>query len=108
MALSLYGPYYRVKSPSQTEEDLEKQLQNKEIWGQAPRNIFRSDIPKVKAFAEPPKNSNAKGVKFWTTIPPDSGGIPGQPTWSGDRKGVRIEDSYAKIKVINIIPFGTW
>ena len=104
---SLYGPYYRIKSPSQTEEDIRTQLQSKEIWGEAPRNIYGSDIPKVKAYSESPEGKNIKGVMFWTTVPPDSGGIPGKPTWSGEREGVRIEDGYAKIKVINIIPFGT-
>ena len=107
LALSLYGPYYRIKSSSQTEEDIRKQLQSKEVWGEVPRNIFKSDIPKVKAYSNPPEGKNIKGVMFWTTVPPDSGGIPGKPTWSGGREGVRIEDGYAKIKVINIISFGT-
>lgn len=100
-----YGPYYRVKSSSQTEEDIKQQLESQEIWGGAPRNVYQSNIPKVKAYSEKPKN--AKGVEFWTTVPPDSGGVPGKPTWSGGREGVRIEDGYAKIKVVKITPFGT-
>ena len=103
----LYGPYYRIKSSSQTEEDMEKQLESKEIWGGVPRNIFSSDIPKVQAYSQKPQGKNVKGIAFWTTVAPDIGGIPGQPTWSGEREGVKIEDGYAKIPVKKIIPFGT-
>ncbi|MBE9045109.1 hypothetical protein IQ255_11960 [Pleurocapsales cyanobacterium LEGE 10410] len=97
--------YYRVCSPSQTDEDIEKQLKSKEVWGKPPRNYNQSDIPKVKAYSKRPQGRNIRGIKFWTDIPPDPGGIPGQPTWSGGREGVRIEDGYAKMKVIKISLF---
>ena len=46
-------------------------------------------------------------MKFYTTIPPDKGSVPGQPNWSGGQPGVRIEDGIAKMKVtkIEIYPY---
>ena len=99
------NPYYRICSPSQTDEDIKKQIESREVWGKAPRNYNQSNIPKVKAYSKKPKGRNIRGIKFWTDIPPDPGGIPGQPTWSGGTEGVRIEGDYAKIKVTKIILF---
>ncbi len=97
--------YYRVCSPSQTDEDIQKQIESGEIWGKAPKNIYHSNIPKVKAFSKRPKGRNARGIMFRTDIPPDSGGVPGQATWSGGRNGGRIEGKYAKMKVAEISRF---
>jgi hypothetical protein len=98
----VYGPYYRVKSPSQTEEDIEQQIQKKEIWGKVPRNFLASHIPKVKAYTEWRFGEEATGIIFWTNVAPDKGGVPGKPTWSGNREGVKTEGEFAKIKVIKI------
>lgn len=53
-----------------------------EIWGQSPRNIFNSHIPKVKAY-DGFLPSGTNGVEFWTNVAPDVNGIPGKPIWSG-------------------------
>ena len=85
-----YGPFFRVITPTQTEEDIEKQLQSKEIWGKPPRNIYSSDIPKVQAFTEEmPGVKKNQGIKFTTDVPP----------------GVKIEDGYAKLKVLTIVRY---
>ena len=98
-----YGPFFRIITPTQTEEDIEKQLKNKEIWGKPPRNIYQSDIPKVKAYTKDlPGIEEKEGIKFTTEILPDSSSPPGQAYWSGEREGIRIEDGYAKIKVLTI------
>ena len=98
-------PYYRVKSPSQTDEDIEKQIKTKEIWGAKSRNFNRSHIPKVKAYTEWRWGKDTIGIVFWTDVAPDVGCIPGKPTWSGPREGVKVEDGYAKIKVTKIEKF---
>ncbi len=101
-----YGPFFRVITPTQTEEDIEKQLQSKEIWGKPPRNIYSSDIPKVQAFTEEmPGVKKNQGIKFTTDVPPDSGSPPGQAQWSSLNPGVKIEDGYAQLKVLTIVRY---
>lgn len=85
--------YHRLESPTQTSEDAEKQAATAEVWGYP--SIW-SDIPKVKAYAGhlPP---GKRGVEFRTAVPPDRGGAPGRPEWSGPRDGVRVERGVAKL-----------
>lgn len=98
-----YGPFFRFITPTQTEEDIETQLQSKEIWGKPPRNFYQSEIPKVQAYIKPMSGVNKnEGIIFTTDVPPDSCSPPGTAYWSGPREGVRIEDGYAKIKVLTI------
>ena len=64
------------------------------------RCIFQSDIPKVKAYdGELP--SGQTGIEFETEVKPDSGHVPGKPTWSvkPKRAGVVHDGDCAKIKV---------
>ena len=89
----MFGPFFRLKSPTQTFDVAKLQEQTGEMWGRAPRN---SDIPKVQAW-EGPLPEGKQGVEFYTDVAPDTGGAPGRPTWSGPRPGVRVEDDYAKI-----------
>jgi hypothetical protein len=62
--------YYRFLSPTQTVEDIEKQIESLEIWGQPAQNFYQSNIPKVKAFVGnlPP---GQKGIEFTTDVSPD-------------------------------------
>jgi len=100
--LEIYGPYYRFKSPTQTEEDTIKQLESKELWGKPVRG--NGIIPKVKAYtsAYPGVAEERQGIKFTTVVPPDRNLSPGQVFWSNGREGVQIEDGYAKIKLLTI------
>ncbi len=114
--LAKVSTYHRFISPTQTSQDLQKQIQSQEIWGQPARNVYQSDIPKVKAFVgKLPKGK--KGIEFTTDILPDPNTPPylattdilpdpNTPpylaTWSGERLGVRTEDGYAKLKVLTI------
>lgn len=96
--------YHRFISPSQTLEDIEKQVQSLEIWGRPARNLYQSNIPKVKAFiGKLPKNQN--GIEFTTDIPPDPNTPPHRVSWSGNRPGVKTENGYAKLKVLTIDVF---
>ena len=89
------GPYHRRESRTQTREDAAKQEASQELWGRAPRF---STIPKVQAYAgHLPEGT--RGIEFETDVPPDGGGVPSLPEWSGPRKGVRVEDEFAKIGI---------
>jgi len=73
-----------------------KQQASGEIWGRAARNVFASEIPKVKAY-EGPLPPGERGIEFVTDVSPDPYSVPGSPTWSGPRDGVVVEDGFAKI-----------
>jgi len=96
--------YHRFTSSTQTLEDIEKQIESLEIWGKAPNNVYKSDIPKVKAFiGKLPKGK--KGIEFTTDVPPDPNTPPYLATWSGNRPGVKTQDEYAKLKVLTVKAF---
>lgn len=54
-----------------------------ELKGNPPTNTYASDIPKVKAY-DGPLPEGKKGFEFKTSAKPDTGGKPGQLTWSGN------------------------
>jgi hypothetical protein len=93
----MFGPFHRL---TVSHDEVRNILQTGEIWGATPRNIFQSDIPKVKAY-EGPLPAGAVGIEFETEVPPDNGHVPGKPTWSAtpERPGVMCDGDYAKIKV---------
>jgi hypothetical protein len=97
--------YHREQSDSQTVKDAKAQIDSQEMWGGPARNFFRSHIPKVKAYPDAlPQDQNGirtkTGIEFSTDVEPDRNTKPGGVLyWSGERKGVRTEDEYAKIKV---------
>jgi hypothetical protein len=88
--------YYRLESPTQTEEKSCEQETSGELWG---RGAFGSPYPAVKAYGGPLPRGK-KGVEFTTEVKPDPRSFPGVPLWSGKRKGVRIEGEFAKIQVV--------
>ncbi len=95
------GTYYRLKTPTQTEEDIEMQIKSLEIWGKAAQNFYQSDIPKVKTYVGkiPP---GKEGIEFTTDVLPDGNTPPHLATWSGNRQGLVTEGDYAKLKVLTI------
>jgi hypothetical protein len=91
----MFGPYHRRIDPPDL---IEKIAKTGELKGSWPRNIFQSDIPKVKAFKGPlPKDT--RGFEFETDVPPDAGCPPDQAYWSDGRPGVTGESDFVKIKV---------
>ena len=74
-----YGPFHRLGGRPAL---LDKMQQTGEIWGRPARNVFASEIPKVKAY-DGPLPEGAQGVEFWTNTAPDGGSVPGKPTWAG-------------------------
>ena len=77
-----------------------------ELWGGPPQGFLASDMPKVKAFSGPLPNGKNRasdgrlGYEFTTDAVPDSGGVPGWPTWSGNRNGVKTVGDRAAIKAV--------
>ena len=91
----MFGPYYRVNDSNET---IHKIAQTGELWGKAPTGTFRSDFPKVKAYAGG-LPEGVTGFEFETEVAPDAGCVPSKPTWSNGRPGVIVEGNHAKIKV---------
>eukprot|EP00977_Amphora_coffeiformis_P013446 scaffold3529_cov271-Amphora_coffeaeformis.AAC.4 len=100
-----YGPFHRLRSPTQTDAIAHQQETSRELWGK-PRQY--SAIPQVQAYTGPLPFLSANtatttvataGLEFVTTTAPDTGTAPGHARWTGPRPGVWIEDGYAKIKI---------
>ena len=93
----MYGPFHRLGDSA---EVIRKIRDSGEIWGLPPRNYFRSEIARVKAYAGPLPDGEC-GVEFETEIPPDRGHVPNRPTWSvmPSRPGIAFDGTWAKIKV---------
>lgn len=88
--------YHRIGDPADV---IAKIGSSGELWGRVPRGFFQSDIPKVKAY-DGALPGEEQGFEFTSTVAPDPGGVPGKPTWSGPRPGVRVEGEFAKIACI--------
>ena len=91
----MFGPYHRLKSPTQTNDVAEMQQLVQEVWGRPRRD---SDIPQVQAY-EGELPNDAEGIEFVTATEPDSNTPPGHVRWTGPRGGVRVEDGFAKVPV---------
>src|SRR5688572_25026860 len=93
----MFGPFHRLTA---SQEEVQEVLDSGELWGTSPRNVFQSDIPKVKAY-DGRLPDGEMGFEFETGVRPDYGHVAGKPTWAAKpkRSGVRIEGDFAKIKV---------
>jgi hypothetical protein len=91
--------FHRKESPTQTPEVAKKMEESGELWGRAPQ---KSIFPKVQAY-KGPLPAGEKGIEFTTDAPIDDDKHPTYGQWSGNRDGVKTEDSadgeFAKIKI---------
>jgi hypothetical protein len=76
--------YHRIETTTQPANIVSIQRKSGRIRGYP---ALGSLIPKVKAY-EGPLPAGQKGIEFTTDVPPDDGGAPGRPTWSGARQGI--------------------
>lgn len=76
--------YHRLAGPTQPPTIVLVQQRTGRIRGYPARGRH---IPKVKAY-EGPLPEGKQGIEFTTDVPPDRGGAPGLPTWSGLRPGI--------------------
>jgi hypothetical protein len=77
--------YFRVHSPTQTDDDARRITETGRLRGRTPR--FGA-FPKVQAYRGPLPAATA-GIEFTTETPPDPQSPPGQASWSGPRTGVQ-------------------
>ena len=113
MTLSaILGPFKGLKLPSgkrseherkpiyhrhSGREEAEEVARSGELWGAPPRNVFRSDIPCVKAFADGLDNGD-DGYEFTTDIEPAYASRY-ERRWVAGSPGVAVENDLAKIPV---------
>ena len=88
------GPYHRVSSTSQSDDDVAKIVASGELWGTVARGGYG---PSVKAYIGP--LGNQLGIEFLTQVPHRKSGHPHIADWREGMMGVTIDGDYAKIKV---------
>ena len=96
-----YGPFHRVKGPTQSYEVALKQKASSEIWGRP--HAIGGKFPKVKAYmlplcaGEPPGTECAdeQGIEFATSVKPTVKAPSGLVYWDNARgivEGIRDVD----------------
>jgi hypothetical protein len=78
------GPYHRLKSPTQTLADTQRQEATGRICGKTHRG---GSVPSVKAYVGP-LPAGAEGVEFTTDVPPFPGTAPHLALWRRGSPGV--------------------
>jgi hypothetical protein len=96
LAISVYGPFHRKWSPTQTDDDVERVLQSGELWG-GPG--FGSDIPAVKAHVGPLPAGEA-GFEFYARVIPDNDAGSRIYWRRRDDGSVRQNDGMAKMPIM--------
>ena len=92
----LFGPFHRLASNTQTNEDAEKIEASGELWGRPPRG---SDVPQVQAYSGPLPEGRI-GIEFWTWIAPTPNSPPGRERWHPLlTRGVWYDEDWARIRV---------
>lgn len=97
--MSEYGPFHRIKSPTQTHDTAIKQRQSSEIWGRPIANVGL--YPKVKAYMLPlcegepthTQCADEQGIEFTTFVKPASKAPSGLVYWDNASRpveGIRI------------------
>lgn len=81
-----YGPFHRLRSPTQTDETAKLQLANGQVWGQQAR---WSSLLSVKAFRGPLPATEA-GIEFVTDTAPSPGSHPNLVFWYESAPGVTV------------------
>src|ERR1700719_1523274 len=93
---TLFGPFHRLSSPTQTAETARLQQQSSEIWGQA---AVHSRMPSVKAFYGRLLEGRS-GVEFYTPVRPTNIGLGNQGSpvyWYRGDPGVQdVNDEFVK------------
>lgn len=91
-----YGPYHRVRSTSQTDEDAYAIEASGRLWGKAPRG---SATPQPQAY-DGPLPDGTVGIEFYTDAAPHPGSAPGKIRWwPGDPGVVLLDDERGMIEI---------
>jgi hypothetical protein len=81
---TLYGPYHRLESPTQTMQVAGQQVLSGEIWGQSTQVSY---IPAVRAYRGP-LPPNRRGIEFMTGVAPHPNSHPTDVRWLLTTPGV--------------------
>ncbi len=96
LEISVYGPFHRKWSPTQTDDVIDAVLDTGELWGGPP---FGSDLPAVEAFAGPLPQRQS-GFEFYSRARPDNEAGP-RACWRRREDGsVRQNGGVAKMSVM--------
>jgi hypothetical protein len=80
--VTIYGPFHRINSTSQTDELAYLIEESGELWGKAP---FKSGgTPQPKAY-DGPLPAGKIGIEFTTTVAPHPNSPPGRVRWCRTR-----------------------
>jgi len=94
---SVYGPFWRsANARTQNLEGMRRIVESGELWGRAP--AF-SNIPAVQAYPGP-LPPNRQGFEFFAMRPPDDLFGPVAYWRERDDRSVRVEDDWAKVKIV--------
>ncbi len=96
---TLYGPYHRLESPTQTKTDASVQVMTGEIWGQS--TPF-SAIPAVRAYRNALPSTD-RGIEFYTYVKPHDDPHPTLVRWLKTTAGVQMKpNGFVAIPVVGI------
>lgn len=90
-----FGPFYRKRSNSQTDQVAEAMARSSQLWGRTHR--LGGWEPTVQAYVG--SLENRVGVEFFTYHPPRPGTPPDQAEWRPGMVGVRVDGEFAKIAI---------
>jgi len=94
--MTVYGPFHRLWSSTQSVETMRKVLRSGELWGRAPRYGLS---PAVQAYAGRLPDGK-QGFEFFAAVPPDRPFGP-QSYWRARLDGgVRGDHEWAKLRVV--------
>ena len=100
LAQTTYGPFHRLRSPTQTRQTADLQEKTGIIVGRRPR---WSQFPSVQAYIGP-LPSDAEGIEFFTTVKPTSSDHPYLVRWTtvDDKIAASIsgKDNFASIPIV--------
>ena len=89
-----YGPFHRVRSPTQSDKVACEIEVTGELWGRKRRGGAE---PVVQAYVG--SLGNQSGVEFFTLVEPYKDTPPGHAQWRIGMRGVRHDGDFAKIAV---------
>ncbi|WTL80298.1 RHS repeat-associated core domain-containing protein [Streptomyces sp. NBC_01518] len=100
---SLYGPFHRKGSPTQTADDAQAMVDSGELWGRTPRHGHE---PAAQAHRGPiPKDAPSGSLEFYTSIKPKAANrtAPGYVMWEAGEQDVKLfqvgDDEFASIPI---------
>jgi hypothetical protein len=91
-----YGPYHRLRSATQTEDDDWQQMLSGELWGRA--SSYTGGPRRAKAWRGT-LGPNDHGIEFFARVAPDLGRSGVLIWWSEGRDGVRVAGEFAIIEI---------